>query len=53
MERVTIENVCYELDAKNRTAVIVKRKYEWDVVIPETLRIIIVQTLSRVLLNEQ
>lgn len=53
MERVTIDNVCYELDAKNRTTVIVKGKYEGDVVIPETLRIIIVQTLSRVLLNEQ
>ena len=37
MEKVTIDNVCYELNAKNRTAVIVKVKCEGNIVIPDNI----------------
>ena len=37
MEKVTIDNVCYELNAKNRTAVIVKGKCEGNIVIPDNI----------------
>ena len=37
MEKVTIDNVCYELNANNRTAVIVKGKCEGNIVIPDNI----------------
>lgn len=37
MEKVTIDNVYYELNAKNRTAVIVKGKCEGNIVIPDNI----------------